>query len=413
MLLSIFNYLDRVNVSFAKLQMNTDLGFSDAVYGFGASIFFVGYFLFELPSNLLLQRIGARIWIARIMISWGVVSTTMAFVKTPTTFYVLRFMLGVAEAGFFPAILLYFTDWIPARHRARTNAWFLTSLALSGIIGGPVAGALLGVEGFGLVGWQWLFLLEGIPTVLLGFVVLIVLPNGPNEASWLDAEERQSLINAIAEGHAAQGADAHLLRAGLLKPAVWTLALFYALLLFGFYAVNYWTPSIIKGVSHLSNSAVGWLSSLPFVAAIICMPIVGHIADRKEFQFRVIPVSLLFAAAGLFGAALSSSTGATITCLSIATVGIYCSLSPFWTVPAALLRGSAAATGIAVINSIGNLGGGLIGPNVIGQLRSRSDSYSEGLIVSASVLLVAAAFAFVLTSRLVRKHINPLPSKHP
>jgi ACS family tartrate transporter-like MFS transporter len=400
MLLYIFNYLDRVNISFAKLQMNSGLGFSDAVYGLGASIFFVGYFLFELPSNIVMQRVGARIWIARIMISWGAVSVAMIFVKDATSFYVLRFLLGVAEAGFFPGIILYLTYWIPAGQRARAGAWFITSLALAGVLGGPVAGALLGIHALGLAGWQWLFLLEGIPTVLLGVLVLAVLPNGPEQASWLSPDERKSLLDVVHAEQEAQRPDAHLLRVGLTNPTVWFMALIYGFILFGFYGLGFWTPSIIKLVSNGSNFVVGWLSAIPFAAAIIGMIFIGAVADRTGSRLAVVILSLFLGAAGMVCCAFCSSTFGTIFFLSVAAIGVYGALAPFWTVPPTILRGSAVAAGIAIINSIGNLGGGLIGPNVIAHLRGQSHSYALGLITTAAVLAVAGTLTILLAARL-------------
>lgn len=403
MVLYILNYLDRVNVSFAKLEMNKELGFGDSVYGFGASIFFIGYFLFELPSNLVMQRVGARLWITRIMVTWGIISACMAFVKGSTSFYVLRFLLGVAEAGFFPAIIYYLSNWVPATHRTRVTAWFLTSIAVAGMLGGPIAGALLSFGGWGLSGWQWLFLLEGIPTVFLGFVVLVCLPDSPKKAPWLDEDERHALVHALDAEHANQASNAHLLRVGMTNPAVWFLAFLYGLVLFGFYGLSYWTPSMIKQVSHGSNLTIGWLSSVPFAAAVIGMIVIGHVADRVRGRLVTAGLSLLVGAVGMFLCAFCSSAWGVVLSLSVAAVGVYGALAPFWTVLPAMLRGSAAAAGIAIVNSLGNLGGGLIGPNVIAQLRERYTSYGPGLLVTAAVLFLAAVMAVAMASWLNRK----------
>ncbi|HZM04148.1 MAG TPA: MFS transporter, partial [Candidatus Saccharimonadales bacterium] len=308
MALYCFNYLDRVNVSFAKLQMNKNLGFSENIYALGASIFFIGYMLFELPSNLLMQRFGARRWISRIMISWGVVSAAMMLVKTPATFYFLRFLLGLAEAGFFPAIILYFSYWIPAKRRTVVSAWFLTSLAISGMLGGPIAGTLLGIHGAGLAGWQWLFLLEGIPTVLLGFAAWWLLPNGPADAKWLDAEERDALLEAIRTEHAAQRPDAQSLGFALSNPSVWWLALLYGAIMFAFYGLGFWTPSIIKNISGGSNAVVGWLSAIPFAMAVVGMLAIAYAADATGSRLGYATASLILGAAGMLSCAFCAST---------------------------------------------------------------------------------------------------------
>lgn len=400
MLLYVLNYLDRVNISFAKLQMNAELGFSDAVYGFGASIFFVGYFVFELPSNMMMQRVGARLWISRIMISWGLVSTAMMFIHDPFSFYVLRFLLGVAEAGFFPAIILYFTYWIPASYRARNGAFFLTSLAFAGVIGGPIAGFLLGISAFGVSGWQWLFILEGLPTIIVGFLVLVLLPDRPQQAKWLNVEEQQALVKAVESEYSAQRPEAHSFKFAIANCTMWLLSLLYGCMIFGFYGLGYWTPSIIKQVSQGSTEEVGWLSAIPYAAAIVGMMFIGHISDGKKSQLHVAGFSLLIGAAGMLSCAFCSSTFGTIASLSLAAIGIYGSLAPFWTVPPTFLRGSAVAAAIAIINSIGNLAGGLVGPNIMGQLRDSSKSYSSGLVVTAVVLAVAAILSSILGGRM-------------
>ncbi len=398
MVLYLFNYLDRVNVAFAKLEMNKSLGFSDAIYGFGASVFFFGYFVFELPSNLIMQKVGARLWIARIMISWGVVSVAMAFVNSPATFYTARFFLGVAEAGFFPAIILYLTYWIPRKQRALAGALFLTSLALAGVVGGPIAGTLMKINAAGFVGWQWLFLLEGIPTVIIGFLVLVLLPDKPQDVSWLSEAEKNALSQAIKAEQETQQPEADRVRFALGSGKVWALCLLYSLILVGFYGLGYWIPSIIKQVSNAPVSIVGWLSAIPFIAAVVAMLPIAYATDRRRSPLRVVAMCLTAGAVGMLICAYSTSTITTIVALSVAASGIYSALAPFWAVPPAVLRGSAAAAGIAIINSCGNLGGGLVGPNVFGQLRSLDSSYSMGLYFCAGVLLLSAMIAFAMDS---------------
>jgi D-galactonate transporter len=386
--LYVLNYLDRVNVSFAKLEMNRELGLNDAIYGFGASIFFIGYFLFEVPSNLIMQRVGARIWIARIMISWGLISAAMMFVRGPKSFYTLRFLLGLAEAGFFPGIILYFTYWIPRAQRARAGAWFLTSIALSGVIGGPIAGALLSIHVFNLSGWQLLFLLEGIPTIVLGFVVLFALPNRPDEAKWLSDDEKTALKSRIAAEQLEQHPQSHRIRFALKSPMVWLFSLLYALIIFGFYVLNYWIPSIIKDISHSSSMIIGLLSAIPFACATVGMVAIGYISDHTGAHRTLVMICCLIGAAGLASCALSQTPAATIAGLSLAAVGIFGSLAPFWSMPPAMLRGPAAATGIATINSIGNLAG-FVSNNTIGPLKEHYQSYTQGLLLSAGVCVAA------------------------
>jgi MFS transporter, ACS family, tartrate transporter len=397
--LYVLNYLDRVNVSFAKLDMNRELGFSEAVYGFGASIFFIGYFIFEVPSNLILQRVGARLWIARIMITWGIIAAAMMFVRGKGSFYLLRFLLGAAEAGFFPGILLYFTYWVPASHRARVGAWFFTSLALAGMIGGPIAGILMKAHYLGLAGWRWLFVLEGVPTILIGFLVLAILPNRPDEVSWLDNSEKAALNQAILGEQSHQSKDGHRLRFAFASPTVWILSMQYGLILFALYGLGYWTPSIIQQVSGHTTTMVGWLSAIPFGAAILGMLLVGRITDVLQIRRGAVTFCALLGASGMAGCAIATSTAGVVAFLCLAAIGVLGSLGPFWTLPPAILRGPAAAAGIAIINSVGNLGGGFVGPNVMGQLREQHHSYELGLFVNASVLLVAASVAMLFNFR--------------
>jgi D-galactonate transporter len=406
--LYVLNYLDRVNVSFAKLEMNRELGLNDAIYGFGASIFFIGYFLFEVPSNLIMQRVGARIWIARIMISWGAISAAMMLVRGPKSFYALRFLLGLAEAGFFPGIILYFTYWIPRAQRARAGAWFLTSIALSGVIGGPIAGALLSLRALNLSGWQWLFLLEGIPTIVLGFVVLFALPNSPDEAKWLSDDEKIVLKTRIAVEQLEQHPESHRIRFAMRNPMVWLFSLLYALIIFGFYVLNYWIPSIIKDASQSSSVIIGLLSAIPFACATIGMVVIGYISDHTGAHRTLVMICSLIGAAGLTGCALSRTSTSSIVSLSIAAVGIFGSLAPFWAMPPAMLRGAAAATGIATINSIGNLAG-FASNNTIGPLKERTHSYTQGLLLSAGVC-VAATILCVGMSLWPKRAVDLAPS---
>ncbi|QOV91858.1 MFS transporter [Humisphaera borealis] len=395
--LYLFNYLDRVNVSFAKLQMSTDLKFNDAIYGLGASIFFIGYFIFEVPSNLIMEKVGARLWMARIMVTWGLISVAMMFVKEPWHFYGLRLLLGIAEAGFFPGMILYMTYWIPAEQRARAAALFLTSTALSGVVGGPLADVLMQIDHFGLRGWQWLFLLEGIPSVILGFGILFFLTDRPEQARWLSADEKRVLLNRLATDHAAMGHTKHSLMHAVGDPRVWILCLLYGTVIFGFYVINYWTPSLIKiTLAPGSTAPIGALSAIPFFAAAVTMSVAGWWADHTGKRTLTIVLFALGGACGYAIAAMAHTPITMIVGLSIAAAGIWSTLGPIWALPSRFLTGTAAAAGIGMINSFGNLIGGFIGPNMMGQIKERYGNYDIGLWVSAAVSVLAAVVAGLL-----------------
>ena len=350
--LYVISYLDRVNVGFAALSMNEDLGFSAAAYGVGAGIFFLSYFLFEIPSNLVLQRVGARRWIARIMISWGLVSAAMMAVRGIHSFYALRFLLGAAEAGFFPGMILYLTYWFPAEERATAVAQFMTATAIAGVIGGPVSGALLQMHGvLGLAGWQWLFLLEGLPAVVLGVVVLRWLPDGPADARWLSDEERAWIRARLDAEHARIGPRAHArLRDAFASGRVWMLALLYFAIVVAFYGVGFWLPQILKASGHLGTFTIGLLSAVPYAAAAVAMVVVGAHSDRTGERRWHIAGPALVGAVGLAASAAAPSTATALAALSVAALGIWSALGPFWTWPPEFLRGPAAAAGIALIN---------------------------------------------------------------
>jgi ACS family tartrate transporter-like MFS transporter len=394
--LYVVAYLDRINVGFAALQMRQDLGLDEAVYGLGAGIFFVGYFLFELPSNLILARVGARLWIARIMVTWGLVSSAMMFVRGPASFYALRFLLGVAEAGFFPGMILYLTYWFPPLERARAVARFMTATAIAGVVGGPVSGALLGLDGVaGLRGWEWLFLLEGLPAVGLGLVVLVYLPDGPAGASWLTPAERRALAACLAAEEGARRHHATTLRGALLHGRVWLLGLLYFVLVNGVYGVSLWLPQIVKGLSGAPDLVVGIASALPYLFAALGMVAVGAHSDRTgERRWHVAGAAAL-GAAGLAVAACIEAPLVALGALSLAALGIWSALGPFWALPTAILRGTAAAAGIALVNSIGNLGG-FAGPYLIGLVKEATGSFAGGLLVLAGGLVAAGALALGL-----------------
>lgn len=393
-LLYVVAYLDRVNVGFAALQMNADLGFSAAVFGLGAGIFFVTYTLFEVPSNLLLERFGARVWIARIMITWGLVSAGMMFVQGPASFYALRLLLGLFEAGFFPGIILYLTYWFPAAERARATAYFMTAVALAGVIGGPVSGALLTLDDvMGLRGWQWMFLLEGLPATLLGIVVLFYLPNGPADARWLTHDERAALLARLDHDRGTGASQHHhRLSTALATPQVWRLSLVYFCLVVGLYGISFWMPQILRAQAAWSDLQVGLVSALPYVVAAIAMVVVAAHSDRTGERRWHIAIPLWLGAVGFVLASQSTNAALSVLTLAVAAIGIYSAVGPFWTLPTAFLRGSAAAGGIALINSVGNVGG-FVGPYAVGFVRDATGRFEAGLLLLAGLLVTGGLLA--------------------
>src|SRR5438552_3598788 len=390
-LLYIVSYLDRINVGFAALQLNAALNFDPAVFGLGAGIFFIGYFIFEIPSNLIMQRVGARVWIARILVSWGVISSATMFVNGPFTFYILRFVLGLAEAGFFPGMILYLTYWFPAAARGRAVARFMTATAIAGVIGGPVSGLLLKMDRVGgLAGWQWLFLMEGLPAVVLGFVTLAYLPNGPKAAAWLSAEEKEWIERKLAAEHAQVLQHGHVsFRGALGSGRVWTLSFIYFSVIISFYGISLWLPQIVQSFSGMSDVMVGFMSAIPYLAAAIGMVIIGRSSDSRGERRRHVAVSALIGTVGLTAAAFLKEPAAELAALAVAAVGIWGTLGPFWAMSSRILTGTAAAAGIALINSIGNLGG-FAGPYLIGVVRVRTNSFTGALIALALFPLIGA-----------------------
>ena len=387
-LLYIVAYLDRINVGFAALQMQQQLSFTDSVYGLGGGMFFIGYFCFQVPSNLMLEKVGARRWIALLMMVWGVVSASMIFVTGPRSFYALRFLLGAAEAGFFPGVIFYLRTWFPAQARARTVARFMTAAPLSGVLGGPVSGALLGLHlKAGMAGWQWMFLMEGIPAVLLGVVVLGYLVDRPERAAWLSEEQREWLLQTLQQERQVVAASTGTFSA-LKIGRIWMLALVYFGLNTVSYGVSLWLPKMIKGVSSVSNFKVGLLSAIPYIAAALAMVAVGVHSDRSGERKWHTALPAFTGAIALVGAAFSTSVGPSILLLSIAVLGVFSMMGPFWSMPTSLLSGTAAAAGIAFINSIGNLGG-FAGPYVIGLVRTSTGQFRGGLLLVSAALAIS------------------------
>ena len=392
-LMYVVSFLDRVNISFAALQMNADLGFSKEAYGFAAGIFFWGYFLFEVPSNLALQKVGARLWMCRICVTWGVLSMLQAFVKDPLSLSIVRFLMGAAEAGLFPGMVLYMTYWFPASTRARFIALFLAGVPLSVVLGGPLSGWLLGVSGHGLRGWQWMLLLEGIPSLLCGVAALWLLPNGPATAKWLSGEEKRVIAARLA---VEPPGALHNIRELLLDPRIWMLMIPDFSIVIALYGLNLWQPQMVKALGY-SDIETGFIVALPYLLAMGAMVLLGWSSDRSGERGGHVAFGAAAGAAGLIGAVLFSSHVLIIASLCIAASGIYAALAVFWTLPSSILRGTAAAAGLALLNSFSNLGG-FFGPTVMGWARQKTGNFTLGMLLLTG-MLVLAAVAVVLIER--------------
>ena len=405
LLLYIVAWLDRVNVGFAALQMNQDLAFSPAVYGLGAGLFFIGYALFEVPSNLVLARVGARRWIARIMVTWGLLSAAMMFVRGPTSFYTLRFLLGVAEAGFFPGIIYYLSTWYPAAQRARAVSWFMVAIPLTIVIGGPLAGYLLDMNGIGgLRGWQWLFLIEGLPAVILGVVVFFYLTDRPEQAQWLEPAERTWLSNAI-DAEQVRARERHGVGLGraLLHPMVWLLGFVAFAFQCGSYGLSLWIPQIIKGLAGFTDFEVGMISAIPYFAAAVGMVAIGTHSDRTGERFTHIAGSLFVGAIGFTASAYLTSPIPALIALTVAAVGDLGGRGPFWALPGRFLAGNASAGGIALINTVGALGG-FVGPSLVGFVKNATGSFTGGLLLLAALLFASAVVTLFLRRAATLRH---------
>ena len=396
-------YLDRVNVGFAKLQMLTDLNFSETIYGLGAGIFFIGYFIFEVPSNVILHKVGARVWIARIMITWGVISALMMLVTTPTMFYVMRFLLGAAEAGFFPGIILYLTYWYPAGRRGRVTATFMTAVALSGVIGGPLSGYIMknmsGMNGW--AGWQWMFLLEGIPSVLIGIAVLFLLDDRISHAKWLtDAEKALLERNIKAEEEKKE--DLPISQA-LTSGRVWLMGLIYFSFVMGLYGISFWLPTIIKATGVKDVLDISLLTAIPYGFAVVAMVLVGRSADHHQERRWHVAIPGLLGALGLVLSVMwRGDTVLAMAALTLATMGIMCTLPLFWSLPTSFLVGAGAAAGIALINSLGNLAG-FVSPYMMGWLKDLTKSTDAGMYVLATSLVVGSLLTLSVSARSLKR----------
>lgn len=395
-LLYIVAYLDRINVSFAVLQMRGELGLTDRVYGRAAGMFFAGYFFFQLPSNLVLEKFGVRRWISGLMIVWGIISCLMIFIRGPLSFYGMRFALGAAEAGFFPGMILYMKRWFPANARARAVAWFMTANPLAGIVGSPISGALLGLNGKGLSGWQWMFLMEGTPAILLGVIVYWALSDNPREATWLRGDEREWLLARLA---LEQQAEAALEKSNfwqvLISPRIWMLSMVYFGVSTTMYGVTLWLPSVIRSLSGLSYFLTGLVSALPFLATAIVMVLVGMRSDRKGERRWHTAIPAFLGAAGLMAAGYGNSTIVVVACIGLGLVCAESMVGPFWAMATSRMEGLSAAAGIAVINSLANLGG-YYGPDIIGFFRKLNGGFRGGLLAIGATLALSGAIALLV-----------------
>jgi ACS family tartrate transporter-like MFS transporter len=390
-LLYIVAWLDRVNVGFAGLQMNADLGFSSAAFGFGSGVFFLGYCLFEVPSNLVLHRVGARRWISRIMISWGAISTAMMFVRTTPTFYVLRFLLGAAEAGFFPGVVYYLSHWYPEAQRARAIAAFMTAVPVSGVIGGPLSGALLTLNGlFGLAGWQWLFLVEGLPAILFGVIVLVYLTERPEAADWLSSAEKDWLVNILAaERTSRHGAVPIGIFAALTNPTIWHLGIIFLFAAIGFYGYSFWAPLVVKSLTGTSDLGVGVILGGISAVTIIAMMLNSAHSDQTDERPLHVAISLSISGAGFLGCALLRQPILAVFFLALVPIGHCAAYGPFWSMPSRFLTGAPAAAGIALVVTIANVGG-LVGPTVIGAMKDRFGTHDPAFMLLGGCAIVAA-----------------------
>ena len=397
-------YLDRVNVGFAKLQMMSDLQFSEAVYGLGAGIFFIGYFLCEVPSNIVLHKVGARRWIARIMITWGILSGCFAFVQTEWQFYALRFLLGVAEAGLAPGLLLYLTYWFPSYRRARMTVLWFIAIPISGMIGGPLSGLIMdrmsGVHGW--FGWQWMFLIEAIPTVLVGLLVLAVLKDSVQDANWLTQDEKNLVKQELAqdnqhkEGHAS-------VKEFVADKRLWLLAGIYFCVVMGQYAITFWLPTLIRNSGISDNWHIGLLTSLPYMCAIVVMILAGRSGDHfQERRWHLIIPMCAGAIALTFATLFASNLTLSLICLCIAASGVLTASSLFWMLPTNFLGGVSAAAGIAAVNSFANLAG-FCSPYLIGWVTTNTGSNAIGMFLITAVLIFGASLVLRVPAKLVNR----------
>jgi MFS transporter, ACS family, tartrate transporter len=399
MVLYFISFLDRVNIGFAAMTMNKAIGLSPTAFGLGGGLFFVGYFLFEVPSNLILHRVGARLWIARVMVTWGIVSAASAFVVGPNSFYILRFLLGIAEAGFFPGIILYLSLWFPVKQRAVAAAWFMAAAPISVAIGSPLSGAIMQMPPmFGLADWQMLYIVEAVPAVIFGLLVLKYLTDAPSKAQWLQTDEREWLIAKLkSEADAKQSHVGHTSGAmsALRDPRVLALALIYFGTSAGLYTLGIWAPLIIREFGF-TPWQTGLLTGVPSVVAVVAMILWAKHSDRTEERTWHVVIPCVIACVGFIFAGQASTALFVVLALVAVNVGISSAKAPLWAMPSSFLSGVGAAAGIAMINSLGNLGG-FVGPFAIGWLKNVTGGYAAGLYVVAATLAVSAVVTLLLS----------------
>ncbi|MDQ2775538.1 MAG: MFS transporter [Acidobacteriota bacterium] len=396
----IFAYVDRVNVGFAKLQMQQDLGITDAVYGAGAGIFFIGYFFFEVPCNMALQRIGAKYWLGPIMIVWGFVSACTMFIHTAHEFYAVRFLLGVVESGFFPGVILYLTFWYPSKYRAKVIAAFMTAIPLSGVIGGPISGLILekATSLGGLRGWQWLYIFEAVPSLLAGIVTMFFLQDRPQKSKWLNEREKALLARRLEEDESdkrAASPNHHTMLDAFRSTKTWLLCFVYFGFVMGNYGLSFWLPQIIKDTITKDPLNIGLLTAIPWAVAAVAMVVVGHHSDKTGERRWHIALTGIIGAVAFAASALPGISGVMgLLALTIATAGIACSYSTFWAVPTAILSGTAASAGIAWINSVGNLAG-YVSPFLVGRIRDATHSMTPALLMLSGCCFGAALITII------------------
>jgi ACS family tartrate transporter-like MFS transporter len=405
-LLYIVAYLDRINVSFAVLQMRGQLGLSERVIGRASGMFFIGYFFFQLPSNLALEKFGVRRWISALMVAWGVISCLMIFIRTPFGFYAMRFLLGTAEAGFFPGMILYMKRWFPARARARAVAWFMTANPLAGAIGSPLSGAIMGLHGSGLAGWQWLFLMEGLPAIVLGAIVFMVLQERPEQAHWLKSSERAWLLEKLESERQAESAPQGGFWRVLLSGKIWLLSLVYFGVSTTMYGVTLWLPSVIRSFSGFSYFWTGIVAIIPFAVAVAVMVLVGASSDRTGERRWHTAIPAFIAALGLLLAGYAHSTVVVVAGVGLGLAFAEGMVGPFWALATSRMAGLSAAAGIAVINSLANLGG-YFGPDIVGLFRTANGGFRGGLIAIAITVAISGATVLLLDRpQLDRPHLD-------
>lgn len=411
-LLYVVAYLDRINVGFAILQMSGQFHISDADYGRAAGMFFAGYFFFQVPSNLILEKVGVRRWIALLMAAWGMISCSMIFIRGSLSFSVLRFLLGAAEAGFFPGIILYMKYWFPARARARAVAWFMTANPIAGVIGSPISGALLNLHGSGLSGWQWMFVIEGLPAILLGVVVLFTLSDSPQEARWLKGDEKEWLLGELkSEKNSESAIPQQRFWEVLLSPRLWLLSLVYFGVSTTMYGVTLWLPSVIRALSGLSYFWTGLVAVIPFLVTTAAMVVIGMHSDRSGERRWHTALPAFTAAAGLLVAAYGHAPVVVVAGIGVGLALAESMVGPFWALATSSMAGLSVATGIAVINSLGNLGG-YFGPDIIGVFRSANGGFRGGLLAISATLVVSGSVALLIGQRLSNEKTKaPRPIK--